>query len=43
MIKILGKGFTRAAKGHNKMNHMDKKFLFTLHPLSDIEITKYFN
>ena len=43
MIKILGKGVTRAAKGHNKMNHKDKFFLVMLHPLSYIEITKHFN
>ena len=33
----------RAARGHNNMNHMDKKFLVPLHPLSNIKITRYFN
>ena len=43
LIKAMsGKGVARAGKGYNNMDHMEKK-LVLLHPLNNIEITKYFN
>ena len=42
VIKVLRKGVVRAGRGHNNMDHMNKN-LVLLHPLNNIEITKYFN
>ena len=33
----------RVGREYNDMDHMNKKVLFPLHPLSNIEITNYFN
>ena len=33
----------RVGREYNDMDHMNKKLLFPLHPLSNIEITNYFN
>ena len=50
MMKVLGKGVIRtgkgvrrAKKGLSNMDHMDNEFLVSLHLLSNIEITNYFN
>ena len=42
-VKRAGKGVLRGGTGHNNIDHMDKKNLLSLHPLSNIEVTKYFN
>ena len=39
----VGKLFERAWKGYDNMGHLDKKCFVPLHPLSNIEITQYFN
>ena len=39
---LTGKSFVRAERRYNNIDHMDK-ILVLLHPLSNIEITKYFN
>ena len=42
MMEVLRKGVgKRAGKGHNGMDHMDKKI--RLHPLSNINRDKHFN
>ena len=42
MMKFLRKGVGKGAgKGHNGMDHMDKKI--QLHPLSNINMDKHFN
>ena len=38
-----GKGAVRAGRRYNNMDHMNKNFLFSLHPLSNIAMTKYIN
>ena len=43
MIQVLGKGVRRAGRGCGNMDQMDKRLLVSLHPLSNIESTKYFN
>ena len=40
MINVLG---TVTEKGYNNTDHINTKSLVPLHPLSNIEITKYFN
>ena len=35
---LTAKGITRAGKGYNNMDHMDKKVLVSLHPLYNIEM-----
>ena len=43
MMEVLGKGVSKAGRGYNNMDHMDKKNLVPFHPLSNVEIFKYFN
>ena len=43
MMEVLGKGVSTAGRGYNNMDHMDKKNLVHFHPLSNVEIFKYFN
>ena len=40
---LIGKGIMRRRRGYINMNHLDKNFLSSLHPVSNSEITKYFN
>ena len=37
------KGIMTAGIGYNNMDYMDKNSLVQLYPISNIEITKYFN
>ena len=37
------KGVMTAGIGYNNMDYMDKNSLVQLYPISNIEITKYFN
>ena len=43
MMEVLGKGVSIAGRGYNNVDHMDKKNLVHFHPLSNVEIFKYFN
>ena len=43
MIQVLRKGVRRAGRRFGNMDQMDKRLLVSLHPLSNIESTKYFN
>ena len=42
IMKVVGKGVTRADKGYNNLDYMDNFFCY-LHPLSNTDITEYFN